>query len=136
MLAYAAAYIGGLVVFVVMDFGWLSFASERLYRPAIGDLLSPSVALIPGALFYLLYLAGVLVLAVAPGLKARSWTRTAASAAMFGLCAYATYDLTNQATLREWSTSLTLADMAWGSAVTGVAACAAFWSARAMEARL
>ena len=132
MIRYLAGYAAAAVVFVAMDFGWLSFATDRIYRPAIGDLLAAKVALLPGALFYLIYIAGILYLAVVPALRSGSWTRAAASAAVLGLVAYATYDLTNQATLKNWSTGLTLADMGWGMIVTTVAALAAFWAMRAI----
>jgi uncharacterized membrane protein len=131
MLRYLAAYGASAVAFLAMDFCWLSFATERVYRPAMGDMLAAKVSLVPGALFYLIYLGGVLFLAVAPALKSGGWTKAAASAAVLGLVAYATYDLTNQATLRNWSTKLTLLDMGWGVVVTTVAALAAFWAARA-----
>ena len=136
MLRYLAAYAAAAIVFVAMDFCWLSFATNRIYRPAMGDMLAAKVALAPGAIFYLLYLGGVLVLAVAPALKAGSYGRVALSAAVLGLVAYGTYDPTNQATLRNWSTSLTLVDMGWGVIVTTVAALAGFWAARMVGGKL
>jgi uncharacterized membrane protein len=133
MLRYLAAYVAAAVAFMAMDFCWLSFATNRIYRPAMGDMLAAKVSLAPGAIFYLLYLGGVLFLAVVPALKSGGWTRAATSAAALGLVAYGTYDLTNQATLRNWSTKLTLLDMSWGVIVTTVAALAAFWVASAFR---
>jgi uncharacterized membrane protein len=121
-MPYAAAYIASLVAFVAMDFGWLSFASGRLYRPILGDLLAPKVGIAPGIAFYLIYMLGILVLAVAPALRSGQASRAALSGAVLGLAAYATYDLTNQATLRTWSIKLTLLDMGWGVFATTVAA--------------
>jgi uncharacterized membrane protein len=129
-MPYVVAYIASLVTFVVMDFGWLSFASNRLYRPIIGDLLAPKVAIAPGVAFYLIYLAGVLILAVAPAMKAGSAGKAALSAAVMALVAYATYDLTNQATLRAWSIKITLLDMGWGVIATTAAALAGFAAGR------
>jgi uncharacterized membrane protein len=132
MSRYLAAYVAGAVVFVAMDFAWLTFTGDRIYRPAMGNLMATKPALGPAGLFYVLYLGGVLFLAVTPALKAGSWIQAATSAAVLGLVAYGTYDLTNQATLRSWSTQLTLVDMGWGVVVTTVAAVAGFWAARAI----
>ena len=129
---YGAAYATAAVSFVALDFCWLSFATDRIYRPAIGALLADKVALVPGVIFYLLYIAGVVILAVAPGLREGSWKRTAASAATLGLVAYGTYDLTNQATLKTWATQLTVLDMGWGCLATTIAALAAFRAAAAV----
>ena len=131
MIRYAAAYLAAALAYVVMDVGWLSFASARLYRPVLGDLLAPRIALAPGVVFYLLYVVGVVVLAVAPALKAGGWTRAALSGAVLGLVAYGTYDLTNQATLRTWATRLSVLDMGWGMIATTGAALAGFWAATA-----
>lgn len=122
MLAYAVAYGASAIVFVVADFLWLSLMGPRLYRPAIGPLLAEAPKLAPAVVFYILYLAGVLALAIAPALKSGGWPRAALNGLILGVVAYATYDLTNQATLRVWATRLTLADMLWGGALTSLAA--------------
>ncbi|OYX36287.1 MAG: hypothetical protein B7Y99_02285 [Caulobacterales bacterium 32-69-10] len=133
MLRLIAAYAGTALVFLVLDAAWLSFAANRLYRPILGDLLAPKINLAPGAVFYLIYIAGILALAVWPALKEGVWSRATLSGAMLGFVAYATYDLTNQATLRTWSTKITLADMGWGAFVTGAAATAGFFIARSIK---
>jgi len=84
----------------------------------------------PAAAFYFLYVGGIVFIAVAPGLAADKWTVALTRGMALGLIAYATYDLTNQATLKQWSTTVTLADMAWGTVLTGVAASAGFFAAR------
>jgi uncharacterized membrane protein len=109
-----------VVAFLVLDAIWLSLAGPRLYRPALGHLLASDVDWLAVGLFYLLYLAGLAVFAVAPGRTVRG---AAWRGALFGLVAYATYDLTNQATLRDWPWLVTLADLAWG-AFASAAACA------------
>ena len=130
-MPYIAAYLASLVTFVALDFGWLSFASGRLYRPLIGELLAPKVAIAPGITFYLIYLFAVVFLAVAPAMKSGQAGRAALAAAVLGLAAYATYDLTNQATLRVWSIKLTVMDMAWGVFATTVAALVGYVAGRA-----
>ena len=124
------AYLGAAVTMLVLDAAWLSFAAKRLYRPLLGDILADGFRLAPAALFYFLYVAGVVALAATPGLAAGKWTVALARGLTLGLIAYGTYDLTNQATLRQWSAVVTLADMCWGIVLTGAAATGAYYAAR------
>ena len=130
MLAYIVAYLASAVAFVAADAVWLTLAGPRLYRPVIGPLLSGRVNAGAAVAFYLVYLAGVGFLAIAPALRSGQWRTAALNGLVLGLVAYGTYDLTNQATLRLWSTRLTLADMAWGGAITALAATLGFLAAR------
>jgi len=120
-----AAYGLTALVFLALDAVWLSTMAERLYRPAIGHLMAPQFAPVPALLFYPLYFAGIVFFAVAPALAAGSARMAAARGAALGLVAYAAYDLTNQATLRDWPWLLTVADLAWGTVATALAACVA-----------
>ena len=115
------AYGVALVIFLVLDAIWLTSMLERLYRPALGHLLAPQVSLPPAILFYLLYVAGIVGFAVAPALEAHGARIALLHGAALGLLAYATYDLTNQATLPGWPWAVTLADLAWGTVATGLA---------------
>lgn len=124
------AYLGAAVAMLVLDGAWLTFAAKRLYRPLLGDMLADGFRLAPAAIFYFLYVAGIVILAVAPGLAAGKWTVALTRGLVLGLIAYGTYDLTNQATLRQWSGVVTLADMCWGTILTGAAATAGFYAAR------
>jgi uncharacterized membrane protein len=124
------AYVASLVVFLALDAVWLTVMNERLYRPVLGDMLAPRLNVPAAVAFYLIYLVGLTVLATAPALKEGSAARALVNGAVFGLVAYATYDLTNQATLRAWSIRLTLADMGWGAVASAVAAFAGFYAAR------
>ena len=117
------AYISTAVIFLGLDSVWLSLMSSRLYKPALQGLLAEHVRLAPALLFYLLYIAGIVAFAVLPASTA---AQAAWRGAGFGLIAYATYDLTNQATLRVWPPLVTGADLTWGSLATGIAACLAF----------
>lgn len=118
------AYASTALVFLALDAIWLSTMADRLYRPALGPLMLDKPELLPAIAFYLVYLVGVLVFAVMPGLEGRRWTLAMALGALLGFVAYATYDLTNQATLRGWPWRVTLADLCWGTTVTAVAAAA------------
>jgi uncharacterized membrane protein len=121
----AMAYLLTAVVFLALDAVWLTATYDRLYRPAIGHLLRDGFALAPAAAFYALYVLGVVVFAVRPGQLSGRTSVAAARGALFGLIAYATYDLTNQATLRDWPWHVTLIDLCWGATVSAAAAAVA-----------
>lgn len=122
----ALAYGLTALVFLVLDALWLTLMAQRLYRPGIGHLLAEAPAWGAAALFYVIYLSGIMFFAVAPALDARRPVLTALGlGAALGLLAYATFSLTNHATLKNWPWQVTLADLLWGPFVTGVAAAAA-----------
>jgi len=132
---FAVAYVATLTAFLALDAVWLSTMAQRLYRPAIGHLMQPGFAWEPALAFYVLYILGLVVFGVMPGVALGRSAIAAARCALFGLIAYGTYDLTNQATLRDWPWTVTLADLAWGtlaSATAGMLACRATtaWDAR------
>jgi len=132
---FAVAYVTTLVPFLVLDAVWLSAMAQRLYRPAIGHLMRAGFAWEPALVFYLLYILGLVIFGVMAGLARGRSAVAAGRCALFGLIAYATYDLTNQATLRDWPWAVTLADLLWGtfaSALAGAFACRATitWDAR------
>lgn len=128
-MTYAIAWIGALIVFLALDFIWLSLMGPQLYHPLIGEIMREKTNLPAAIAFYLIYTAGIVALVVAPALERGDLARAIASGALLGFVAYATYDLTNQATLRVWDVRLTLADMAWGTALTATTAGAAYWLA-------
>lgn len=129
-MRYLLAYLGAGVTMAVLDAIWLSTMADRLYRPVIGSIMADKPDLRVAGVFYLLYVFGIVFLAVLPGLREGSLMRTVTTGAVFGLVAYATYDLTNQATLRVWSTQLTLIDLAWGTFVTTAASLGGYLLAR------
>jgi uncharacterized membrane protein len=135
MTVYALAYIIATITFVLADGAWLTFMGPALYKPALGDLLADKVRIVPAIVFYLMYPVGVGIFVIAPALRTGSVGQAAIYGALFGLFAYATYDLTNAATLRQWSTTITLADMAWGAIATGLSATIAVIACRAAIAR-
>ncbi len=126
MGAWIIAYIATGVAFLGIDAVWLSFAANRLYRPQIGGLMRDTFGVPPAALFYLVYIGGILFFAVAPALASGRWTAALLRGAVLGFVAYATYDLTNQATLKGWSSTVTIADLCWGTFLTGAAASVGF----------
>jgi uncharacterized membrane protein len=126
----AIAYVATLLTFGAMDFVWLSVMASVLYRPILGDILIENVRIAPAVVFYLLYPVGIAVFAVMPAVRSDSVITALTLGALFGFLAYATYDLTNFATLRNWNLTITAADMAYGAIASGIAASAAFFAVR------
>jgi uncharacterized membrane protein len=110
------------VIFLAVDAVWLSLTGDALYRHRLGAILLDHFRPVPALLFYPLYVAGIVVFAVTPADLSRRHSTAAARGAFLGLVAYGTYDLTNQATLKDWSAVITAADLAWGMAATALAA--------------
>ena len=120
LIRFIVAWFATAFVFLGLDAIWLTQVAPRLDPPIIGELLSNTVEPAPAIAFYLIYITGIMLLAVGQGSPIRAFFR----GAVLSLVAYATYDLTNQATLRLWSTTITLADLAWGMTITAIAATA------------
>ena len=118
MIKYVAAYLSAGVAMAAIDAVWLTTMANRLYRPVIGSIMAAKPDMTAAVAFYLIYLAGVVFFAISPALKEASVMRALINGAALGFVAYATYDLTTQATLSVWSTRLTLIDLAWGTALT------------------
>ena len=135
MLRYAAAYLFTGLAFALIDSVWLKTMAPRLYQPILGDMLAPSFRLAPAVVFYVLYIAGIQIFAVMPALADGRWQTALVKGALLGFFCYMTYDLTNQATMRVWSTKVTLMDIAWGTVATGIAAGAAAWLVLALLPR-
>lgn len=119
---FLLSYLSVATTFVAIDMIWLRTMAERLYRPVLGEILRPEPNLTAAAFFYLVYPVGLIAFAVLPAHYEGSALRAFTSGMMFGFFTYATYDLTNQATLRNWSTTLTIADICWGSLLAGASA--------------
>jgi len=130
MTRHAVAYVITLVIFLAIDAVWLTTMAERLYRPYLGEVLAPSVNPAPAVLFYLFYVAGIIVFATTPAFSTGKWTTAAVFGALFGFFAYATYDLTNHATIKGWPAIITVADIVWGALLTGIAATLGFLATR------
>ena len=133
MIKFLVAYGATAVVFVLMDMTWLTLTGTTLYRPVLGPFLADKVDGGAAVAFYLIYIFGLVFFAVRPGLAAQDWKSAALSGLLLGLVAYATYDLTNQATLRLWSIKLTLLDLCWGMTASAVASTLGFLAARGLR---
>lgn len=127
-MTWIVAAITAALVFGALDAVWLSWAGPNFYRPKLGDILADSFRMMPALVFYAAYIAAIVWFAVRPGLSLGIGA-AALNGALLGAICYATYDLTNQATMRTWSTTVTVADIAWGAFATAVAAAAASFAA-------
>ena len=124
MTKYLAAYAATLVAMVVLDLLWIGVIAKPLYQQGIGHLMAERPNIAVAILFYLIYAIGVMLFVVSPNAASGGWGRTVLVGALFGLFAYATYDLTNLATLKNWPIGLSVMDMAWGGLATAVSAAA------------
>jgi uncharacterized membrane protein len=133
MLKYLITYLGMGVSFAALDFVYLSIAGSKVDRPLLDYALAEKPNLPAAVAFYLTYILGVLLLAVLPN-KDASLAKAARTGALLGAFGYATYDLTNQATLKIWATRITLIDISWGTFLTCVGASVGYllwrWSAK------
>ncbi|NWH07577.1 MAG: DUF2177 family protein [Alphaproteobacteria bacterium] len=123
---YATAYAATAVVFLGLDFLWLSTMAGSFYKSRIGAMLLDEPNIGAAALFYLVYVAGIVHFAVMPAVTAGNWVAALMSGAFLGLIAYGTYDITNLATLRNWPIAVAAVDLGWGVALTGFAALCGF----------
>jgi uncharacterized membrane protein len=134
MNKFLAGYLAAALVMLALDMLWLSVIAKTMYQQAIGHLLAEQPRLLPALAFYCLYPAGLLIFAVLPQAVDPGWGKTLFMGALFGFFAYATYDLSNLATLKEWPVRLTLVDMIWGTVLSAVSAAAGKaaldWAAR------
>jgi uncharacterized membrane protein len=126
-MIYLTAYLATFAAFVLCDMAWLGMMASRLYRPTLGDIMLANVNLPAGVAFYLIYPVGLVIFAVVPALKSESIAQAMMGGALFGFFTYMTYDLTNQATLRNWTTQITMIDGGWGTLLGAIAATAGFW---------
>ncbi len=134
MMPLFTRYVAALVPFFMIDMIWLTRMAPRFYKPVMGDIALAGFNLLPAIAFYLVYPIGIVLFAVNPALKSQSFLTAMVYGALFGLFTYGTYDLTNQATLRNWTWQLSLVDMGWGTFLVAVSATVAFFIASRLPA--
>jgi uncharacterized membrane protein len=108
-------FIIALPVFFVIDMVWLVLVAKKFYQEQIGFLMKPDINWFAAIIFYLLFIAGLIVFVISPAVEKHSWVHALLFGAFFGLITYATYDLTNLATLKDWPLLVTVVDLIWGS---------------------
>jgi uncharacterized membrane protein len=124
MNKYLAGYAAIAVLMLTLDALWLGLVAKAAYQSGIGHLMAEKPDLVAAGLFYLLFPAGLVIFVLAPQAQDTDWARTVLMGALFGFFAYATYDLSNLATLRDWPLRLSLLDLAWGTVISATCAVA------------
>lgn len=123
-------YFLTLVIFLGIDSIWLGLVAPKFYRSQIGHLMAEKANLAVAGLFYLLFVGALVYFVVAPAVQSGEIRDVLLRGALFGLVTYATYDLTNHATLRDWPVTVTIVDMAWGTLLTAATSALSVWAAR------
>jgi uncharacterized membrane protein len=122
-------YAIALPVFFVIDMIWLGLVAKGFYRAQIGALMKPEVNWTAAVVFYLIFIAGLVVFVISPAVEKSSWKHALLFGALFGLVCYATYDLTNLAVAKDWPLLVTIVDMIWGSALAASVSIATYFIA-------
>jgi uncharacterized membrane protein len=115
MTMFLKLYSIALPVFFAIDMVWLGFVAKSFYAQQIGFLMKPDINWTAAIVFYLLFIVGLVIFVISPALEKSSWASALFSGALFGLITYATYDLTNLATLKDWPMLVTAVDLVWGA---------------------
>ena len=130
MVQFATAYVTTAIVFFAVDYVWLSQIATRFYFDRIGHLLMDRPNLAAAAVFYLIYVVGIVVFAVGPALKNDSLAYAVVYGALFGFFTYATYDVTNYATMKNWPVIVVVVDVVWGTILAASSAALGFLLSR------
>jgi uncharacterized membrane protein len=123
-------YLIALPVFLAIDMVWLVFISKEFYAKHIGYLMAKNPNLLAALIFYLIFIAGLIVFVITPALDKKMWTQALLLGALFGLVSYATYDLTNLATVKDWPLIITIVDLIWGTVLAASVSVITFFIAR------
>lgn len=131
MKTFFITFISVLLPLSILDFIWLSTTAKNFYSPKLAHLTAQSPSYTPALIFYVLYAVGLTILITLPAVQGEySFLKTFCYGALMGLMAYAAYDLTNQATLKDWPVVVTVVDMAWGAFLSGVVSVVSVWMIR------
>ena len=120
MTQFGKYYLIALVVFVILDAIWLGIISRNLYSKYLGYIMTETPNWIAAIIFYLLFIVGIVVFVVFPGIEEKNLWISFGKAALFGLVTYATYDLTNLATIKSWPIQITIIDLIWGTFLSSI----------------
>ena len=125
-------YLITVPIFFVIDLTWLGVVAKGFYQKHLGYLMRPQINWAAAILFYLLFIIGIVFFAVRPALESQSPMRALVYGALFGFFAYATYDLTNLATVKDWPVIVTVVDLVWGTVLCGAVA----WGSYAISSKV
>ena len=117
---FLKAYLVSFIIFLVVDAVWLTLVAPKFYKSQIGHLMSDTPNLIAALVFYLIFIVGIVYFVLQPALETHDFTKLIISAVLFGFITYATYDLTNLATLKDWPIKVTIVDLIWGTSLSSI----------------
>jgi uncharacterized membrane protein len=122
-------FLIALPVFFVIDMVWLVLVAKKFYQEQIGFLMKPDINWLAAIIFYILFIAGLVVFVISPAVEKHSWVHALMFGAFFGLITYATYDLTNLATMKDWPILVTIVDLIWGTILAASISCITYFIA-------
>lgn len=122
-------YAIALPVFFAIDMIWLGLVAKNFYRNQVGFLMKSDINWIAAVIFYLLFVVGLVLFVITPAIEKNSWIYALLFGAFFGFITYATYDLTNLATLKDWPLLVTIVDLAWGAILAALVSTATYFIA-------
>ena len=119
-MQFLRLYLISLVIFLILDFIWLSFIAKGFYQKELGPYLLDSFKLLPAIIFYLIFILGLNIFVISNSVSSSDPWLAIGLGAFFGFVTYATYDLTNLATLRFWTSTITIVDLVWGTVISSL----------------
>ena len=133
MIYFSKLYLVALVTFLAIDFVWLAVVARKFYRAQLGFLLADQPNWWAAVAFYLLFVAGIVVFCIIPSVQSGSFYKALLLGGFFGLVTYATYDLTNHATVKNWPWIVTCVDLCWGLVLSASVSCVGYLAGRWFE---
>lgn len=135
-MGFIGKYLIALVVFFAIDILWLGFLARDLYRDNIGHLMAEKTNWPAAIIFYMAFIVGLMFFAISPALEKNSWTYALMFGALFGFATYATYDMTNLATLKDWPLKIAIIDIIWGTSLNALTSVVSFFMIRLVSQHL
>jgi uncharacterized membrane protein len=120
-------YFVTFFTFIMIDSVWLTVVAKNFYAKYLGYIMTKTPNLAAAGIFYFIYILGMVILVLSPALQKGSLTTAILTGALFGLCGYATYDLTNLATIKDWPLLVTIVDLIWGTFLSAAVAGISYW---------
>lgn len=126
MIQFIKYYSVAFVVFFAIDLVWLGVVAKNMYKEHLGFIMSPNVNWVAAIGFYMVFIAGLIFFALNPAIEKNSITYAIFVGGFFGLITYATYDMTNLATLKDWPVFITVVDIIWGTVLCSLTTTVSF----------
>ena len=132
LIFYFKLYLVTIPIFFIVDLIWLGVVARGFYRKNLNHLLSEKTNWMAAVIFYLIYIVGILIFAIIPALESGSVETALLWGALFGFFTYATYDLTNMATLKDWPLKIVMIDICWGTILCAATSILSFYAVQSL----